>query len=67
MTPEEKLISLGNKTAKENFMDFPDYDPDNPITDLASALTVIISDSQDNTSDLESSEVYNFLKEKLGD
>lgn len=65
MNPIEKtIIDRANLLCKNAFMDFPDYDENNPITTLAEALTVFVFDSfQDN--DIDSSEIYDFLNEIL--
>lgn len=64
MNPIEKaIIDNANALCKNAFMDFPDYDPENPFTNLADALTVIIWDSLQ--LDCDSSEIYDFLKERL--
>jgi len=65
MNPIEKLIiDQANLLCKNAFMDFPDYDPENPFTNLADALTVFIFDAfQDN--DIDSAEIYDFINERL--
>lgn len=61
---EQAIIDQANIFCKKSFMDFPDYDEANPITNLADALTVLIFDSFDN-DEFDSSEVYDLLDEKL--
>jgi len=65
MNPIEKtIIDRANLLCKNAFMDFPDYDEENPLTTLADALTVFVFDAfQDN--DIDSSEIYDFLSERL--
>jgi hypothetical protein len=62
---EEKIIKLSNDIAKARFMDFPDYDSDNPIDNLADALTVIVSDVMPHDSDIDTGELYDFINNKL--
>lgn len=64
MNPIEKLIiDQANLLCKNAFIDFPDYDHENPFTNLADALTVIIWDSLQ--LDCDSSKVYDFITSKL--
>jgi len=60
---ENLIIEKANLLCKNAFMDFPDYDAENPFTNLADALTVIIWDSLQ--LDCDSSEIYDFLQSKL--
>jgi hypothetical protein len=56
---EATIIKKANDICKSDFMQYPDYDADEPITDLPSALTIILThDSDDETP---SDEVYDFL------
>ena len=64
MNPIEKtIIEQANLLCKNAFMDFPDYDAENPFTNLIDALTVIVWDSLQ--LDCDSSEIYDFLNERL--
>lgn len=47
---EQKIIDLANSICQKNFMNYMDYDKDNPLTDLAEAMTVIVSDAFDTYS-----------------
>jgi len=60
-----KLIELANQIAKRNFMNYPDYDQDNPIRDLAGALTILIGESLPHDSSIESQEVFDYLEKQL--
>lgn len=60
---ENIIIEKANLLCKNAFIDFPDYDEENPFTNLTDALTVIIWDSLQ--LDCDSSEIYNFLQYKL--
>lgn len=60
---EQLIIEQANKLCANAFMDFPDYDKENPFTTLADALTVIVLDSLQ--LDCDSSEVYDFIASKL--
>jgi len=60
---EKLIIDKANYLCKNAFMDFPDYDEENPITTLADALTVIIWD--DLQLDCDSSEVYDFFNARI--
>lgn len=61
---EQKIIDKANFMCETYFMDFPDYDKDNPITTLSDALTILVLDAlQDD--ELDSSEIYDFLSERL--
>lgn len=53
-----QLIAKANEKAKNDFMDFPDYDQTNPITTMPEALTVLLFDYAE---DFELSEVYDFF------
>lgn len=59
------LIDIANKICMRNFMDYSDYDEDNPITTLAEALAVFVQEGMPHGLEIESSEVYDLLKEKL--
>jgi hypothetical protein len=62
---EDKIIKLAKRLAEQNFMDYPDYDPDIPLS-LADALTVIIIETESELVDeLESHKVYDFITSKL--
>jgi hypothetical protein len=60
---EKLIIEQANLLCKNAFIDFPDYNEENPFTNLADALTVIIGDSLQ--LDCDSSEIYDFLQSKL--
>jgi hypothetical protein len=60
---EQLIIDQANKMCANAFMDFPDYDRENPFTTLEEALTIIIWDSLQLECD--SSEVYDFVTKKL--
>jgi hypothetical protein len=60
---EQLIIDQANYLCSKAFMDFPDYDKENPFTTLEEALTVIIWDSLQ--LDCDSSEVYDFITKKL--
>jgi hypothetical protein len=57
---KDQIIKTANKVAKASFMDYPEYDADNPIDNLADALTVLVAESGEE--DLGSAELYDFLK-----
>ena len=63
MDLEKEIIEKANLLCEAAFMDFPEYDKENPITTLSEALTAIIWDSLQLERD--SSEVYDFINEKL--
>lgn len=60
---EKSIIEYANSLCKSAFMDFPDYDEENPITTLVDALTVIVWDS--TQLECDSSEVYDFLNARI--
>lgn len=55
-----QLLAKANEKAKRDFMDFPDYDEENPITTIPEALTVLLFDY---TEGFETSEVYDFFNQ----
>jgi len=62
---EHEIIKEGNRIAKMQFMDFPDYVEDSPIEDLAEALTVIVWSDLDNDTELTTTSLYDFFVNKL--
>jgi hypothetical protein len=60
---EALLLAEANRIAIEGMAMGNGHDPDEPITDLASALTIII----DEHTDLDCSDLYDLLSQKLGD
>lgn len=68
---EEQILKLANETAKSNFMLFTDYDADEPITDLPTALTVIIEDTAEQYGtvgeEFNGLEIYEYLKTIIKD
>ena len=62
---KEKIIVLANKIAKRQFMDFTDYDPDDPMTDIESALTAIIFSAADNDDEINTDELYLYFKSNV--
>jgi len=60
---ENELIAKANELAEAGMAMGNGYDPDEPITDLPSALTVIIQDS----IDIMGGELYDFLTDRLGE
>jgi len=60
---ENLIIEKANLLCKNASMDFPDYDEENPFTNLADALTVIVWDTLQ--LDCDSSEIYDFLQSKF--
>ena len=69
-TPNEKissqLIKLANDIASYSFMDYPDYDKDEPITSLAGAITIFVQESMRSRDEIELSEVYDEFDKLLG-
>jgi hypothetical protein len=65
MNIEQKIIEQANLLCKKSFMNFPDYDQENPFKNLADALTVIIWDSLN--IDCDSSEIYDLLNERISE
>lgn len=57
---EAFLIALADKQAQKR----EDYDE--PITNLADSLTIILEDRYKTVLPFDSSEIYDFFKEKLG-
>ena len=62
---KEKILILANDVAAASFMDYPDYDSDHPITELAEALTVLVLNSADHDTNIEAEELYDFLNLKI--
>jgi hypothetical protein len=62
---EKKLIEIANRICVENFMNYPDYDKDNPITTLPEALALFIWEATPHDVDIESDKIYDFLDKKL--
>jgi len=63
---EHEIIKEGNRIAKMEFFEFKDYDEnDNPIEDLAEALTVIVWADLDNDTELTIKSLHNFFVNKL--
>jgi len=61
---EKLIIKQANELCEKAFMDFPDYDKENPFTNLADALTIVIFDTL-QIEEFETSEIYDFLNQKL--
>ena len=61
---ERLIVKEANLLCEKAFMDFPDYDKENPFTTLADALTIIIFDTL-QIEEFETSEIYDFLNQKL--
>ena len=61
-----QLIKLADEIASTRFMDYPDYDEDNPITTLAEALTIFVQESMSNTDEIDLTEVYDEFDKLLG-
>ena len=57
---------MANKIAKERFMDYPDYDSDNPIDNLPDALCILLHDCTNAAKDTKdricSADLYDYLK-----
>ena len=60
-TPES-LIKLGNDEAQKNFMDFPDYDENEPLG-IEDSLVVLYFDYVED--DIEFNKLYDFFCENL--
>lgn len=60
-----KLIELANKTASTNFMSYPDYDKECPMTTLPEALAFFVGEALSHDEDIDSAEVYDFLAQEL--
>lgn len=60
---KQGIIDLANKVCEESFMDYPDYDKDNPIDNLPDALTVLVMEASPHDTKLLSSEVYDYFVE----
>lgn len=60
-TPES-LSKLGNNDAKNAFMDFPDYDENEPL-ETADSLVVLYFDYVDD--DIEFNKLYDFFDQNL--
>jgi hypothetical protein len=58
---KEQLIALAHRICKEGFMDYPDYDEDMEL-DIEDAITILIMESVPNDSDIQSVDVYDFIK-----
>lgn len=64
---EKILIAKARQIAVSNCFDYADYDDENePIDNIADALTILVDDQMDLDCDIDSSEFYDFFKEKLG-
>ena len=62
---ELELISMANKIAKEGFMDYPDYDADNPFKLLGEALCVFILEALPDSSEVDLNELYEVISPKV--
>ena len=63
-TIKYRIIIRANEICKTNFMEYPDYDEDNPITTLVEALTVfVVKDGEMHAFD--SSEIYDALNYRV--
>ena len=60
-----KLIELANKTASTNFMSYPDYDKECPMTTLPEALAFFVGEALSHDEDIDSAEVYDFLAQEF--
>jgi len=61
---EKSIIDKANELCEKAFMDFPDYDKENPFTTLADALTIVVFDTL-QIDEFDTSEIYDFLNQKL--
>lgn len=59
--PLEKLIALANQTCKESFMNYPDYDEDNPITTIEEALTIFVLEGLPENAEVSGEDIYDFI------
>ena len=67
MTPretEDLIISKAHNICKACFMDFPDYDENEPLS-LSEAIAVIITHDEDHDSELMAENVYDLINYKL--
>ncbi len=61
---ENLIIKKAGDICKTHFMDFPDYDPKEPLS-LAEALAVIVTHEEPHDSELAAEDVYDLLDYKL--
>ncbi|WP_289035655.1 hypothetical protein [uncultured Flavobacterium sp.] len=58
---ESTIIEFANYTAIKSFMDFPEYDKDDPITGVPDALTILFSEYAE---DFDSSDLYDYFENR---
>lgn len=59
---ESAIIDFAHTIASTYFMDYPDYDIDEPITEIPEALAILFSDY---TEEIDSCDLYDYF-DKLG-
>lgn len=64
MNVAEQIINKALKIVENNF-EYTDYDEDAGLT-LADAITIIIMDSENHDTEMESDKVYDFINELIG-
>ena len=63
MNVAEQIINKALKIVENNF-EYTDYDEDAGLT-LADAITIIIMDSENHDTEMESDKVYDFINELI--
>jgi hypothetical protein len=59
----QQIIDHANEVAKKGMAMGNGYDPDEPITDLNSALAVLIEETLPHDSELTGEQIFDFLEE----
>lgn len=57
---EAFIIEKANEICKSDFMQYPDYDADEPITDLPTALVITLTDNSVD-EEVDTDAIYDFL------
>lgn len=65
MNTTELIINKAMKIASSDFMQYPDYDENVPLT-LADAITIIITHDEEHDSEMESDKVFDLVDGLIG-
>ena len=65
MNTTELIINKAMNIASSDFMQFPDYDENVPLT-LADAITIIITHDEDHDTEMESDKVFDLVDGLIG-